>query len=92
TAGITSTAKYLTDMINTMQIVRSKITRILAIQYESINSATATSKELVKWSQTLLQLTACFHIKPGSGEESNMGSDDLKMIEGADEGKGEDQS
>lgn len=85
TAGINNTANYLTDMINTMQIVRNKITRILAIQYDSINRATATSKELVKWSQTLLQLTACFHIKPGSGEESNMYFDDLKKIEGFEE-------
>lgn len=69
---IENSSQNLTDIVNTLQIVNSKITDISVIQSDSINRATETSIEMAKWSQTLLQLTAYFHIKTYQ-ENQNMG-------------------
>lgn len=69
TGAIENSSQNISDIVNTLQIVNSKITNISTIQSDSINRATETSKELVKWSQTLLQLTAYFHIKPYHEED-----------------------
>ncbi|MEN6324719.1 MAG: hypothetical protein ABFD18_00710 [Syntrophomonas sp.] len=73
TGMVENSSKNLNDIVNTLQIVNSKITDISIIQADSMNRATETSEELVKWSQTLLQLTSFFHIQTRPEDDSTKG-------------------
>ncbi len=76
--AIENSSQNLTDIVNTLQIVNNKITDISVIQSDSINRATETSIELVNWSQTLLQLTAYFHIKTHQEDDGMKGFQEEK--------------
>lgn len=61
-----STIEYasqnINDMVHTLDSVHKTVTSLSLIQSESINRASLTAMELVKWSQILLQLTSHFNL------------------------------
>jgi len=56
--------RNFSDIITTLQKVHQQLSNISRIQCDSINRATQASLELVRWSQSLLQITSRFNIHP----------------------------
>ncbi len=65
-SAIENDSQNINDIVHTMNNVHKKVTSLSFIQSESINSASVTALELVKWSQILLQLTAFFNLDVNS--------------------------
>ncbi|MGR6836276.1 cache domain-containing protein [Syntrophomonas erecta] len=59
---IETLSKNAEDMKNTLQMVSKNISALASLQSDSVDRATQTSKELVEWSHSLLQITSLFRI------------------------------
>lgn len=60
---VNEVGQNLNDVNNTLQIINRQINSIATVQLDATQRATNTAGELVKYSQTLLDLTASFLIK-----------------------------
>jgi len=65
---VNGVGRNLDDYQNTLQIINQQINSIANIQLDATNRATETAGELVKYSQTLLELASSFHIQKDEDE------------------------